>query len=1279
MKTFITSILLFMLMAGELAAHLPNGAWAPPTTPATNVTFSSIDGDRMAVQWIKGNGANRIVIARKDGAVTATPQNGINYNASATMGAGNEIAPGEFIVFNGTGNSFTLTGLTANNTYHVAVFEYNGTGATIEYLASNPARNSHATLSAPTIQPTLPVLSNIIGHSMSLGWKKGNGSGRVVIAREGAAVNVNPTDLVNYTANSSFGSGSQIGNGNYVVYEGTGESVAIDNLKPSTTYYFSIFEYSGSQGFVYATTNPASISGTTLPRPTVPASAFSFTTVEGDRLGISMQKGNGAGRIIIAKQGGPVTAVPEEGVAYTGNTTFGLGQEIKPGEFILSSGLSNSYNVLGLTPGTTYHFAVYEFDGSGTGTAYLTATGLTASQSTVSAPTQAASNISFSNLQSSAVTIQWQNGNGAKRLVVVRRTDPVNALPVDLKTYSGSAGFGSGATIGGGYSVYSNNGNTVTVSGLSGGTTYHVAIFEYNGSTQPVYITTGYPTASFSTSQAPTQAATNMQFTNLEGNKMKVTWQPGNGNRRLVIARAGEAVSFKPTDNTNYTASPLLGSGQQVAPGEYVVYNNGGSNDVTVSNLVPGVTYHFAVFECNNISGGNYYLTNAYLAGSQGTISAPTTNSTALSFNNINGSSLSLAWVKGNGGNRLVLAKAGSAVDATPADLSSYTGNASFGTGAQLGTGNYVVYNNSGNTATITNLEPGITYHFKVFEYNGSSAPVYLTAGALTGSQTTLERPSVASSDLNYQGTEGNKMTVKWTIGNGVRRILIGRQGAPVSARPQEGVTYTGNTVFGSGQEIAPGEFVLNNNIFPEAAITNLLPNTVYHFAVFEYDGSGVNTRYLTSSFAAGSQATIGQPTVQAKTVLFSSIASNSINVNWTNGNGASRMVIARKGAPVSITPQDLQMYSNNASFGTPSTLVGPEHYCVFKGTASNVTVTNLTPGTTYYFAVFEYNGFSGPVHNTSLTAVNSATTLGPPTAPASTITFSNAGVGTALTLSWSNGSGQKRLVLVKEGTAVDALPADNVSYSANTFFGSGDQLGNGNYAVHSGTGDNVTITNLLPGKSYHVAVFEYNQFATGPLYLVNNPARASFNGFMLPVKLLSFSGTITSDKAVLTWETSAEINSKQFNIERSADGSQYTTIGSVAASGNSDLVKTYTFEDRNALAVGYYRLRMVDADGRSELSKVIKLENRSSGQVSLHVYPTRVSTSVNVSVNSSQQERISIQVLDMNGRLVKREQRDVVKGVNVITLQVAGLTKGIYIVHGAVGGEPFSERFVKE
>lgn len=1278
MKKFITCFLWLMIMAGKLSAHVTGLLWAPPTKAATNVTFSSIDGDRMAVQWVKGDGANRIVIARKDGAVSASPQNGINYNASATFGAGNEIAPGEFVVFNGSTNSFFLTGLNAYNTYHVAVFEYNGSGASIEYLVTNPAKGSHATLSAPTTPSTLPELSGIIGHAMTLSWEKGNGSGRIVIAREGAAVNVNPTDLVNYVANGSFGAGSQIGSGNYVIYEGSGETVTMDNLKPSTTYHFAVFEYNGNQGYVYATTNPAIISGTTLPRPTIPSTAFAFTTIEGDRLGISMQSGNGSGRIIIAKEGGPVTAVPQDGITYTGNKIFGQGQEIATGEFVLTSDISNSYTVTGLSATKTYHFAVFEFDGDGAGRTYLTSTILKASQSTVSAPTQAASNITFSNLQSSSVTITWTKGNGAKRLVVMRRTDPVNGLPVDYKTYGSNGSFGSGATIGGGYSVYSNTGNTVTVTNLAGGATYHVAVFEYNGNTQPVYITAGYPTVSFTTSQAPTQPTTNMQFSNIEGNKMKVSWQSGNGNRRLVVARAENPVTFRPTDNTNYTASPSFGTGEQVATGEYVVYNNGAGAEVTVTSLAPGTVYHFAVFEYNNINGSYYYLGDPYLSGSRATVSAPTTNSSVLTFPNITGHSLSLSWVKGNGGNRLILAKAGGPVDATPADFSSYSGNASFGLGAHLGNGNYVVYNNSGNTTTITDVLPGVTYHFKIYEYNGSSAPVYLMSGALTGSQATNVRPTTAATNLDYESIEGNRMTVTWTNGNGTKRILVAKQGSPVMGTPQDGVTYTANGAFGSGSQIATGEFVLYNSSYPEADITNLLPNTVYHFAIFEYDGSGANTRYLTSAFVTGSKATLAKPTEQAKSVQFSSIASNSINVNWTNGNGTGRLVIARKDTPVAVTPQDLQVYSNNSSFGTNNSLVAPGHYAVFKGSASNVTVNNLVPGTTYHFAVFEYNGIIGPVFNQSLTAVGSVTTLGPPATPAGTIVFSNPGVGTALTLNWTNGSGQRRLVLVKENEAVDAIPANNTTYVANTFFGSGDQLGNGNYAVHSGTGDNVTITNLTPGKVYHVAVFEYNQFATGPLYLQGNPARASWAGFSLPIRLLSFSGVVNGSNALLTWKTSSEVKSKEFVVERSANGSQFTAIGKVPASGNSDLVKTYTFEDRNSLPVGFYRLRMVDEDGSAELSKVIKLDKGSSGQA-LQVYPTRVVSTVNVSVHSNQPERIFLQVYDVNGRLVKNEQRDVVKGVNLFTLDVTGLTKGLYVVHGTIGGKKVSERFVKE
>jgi hypothetical protein len=318
-------------------------------------------------------------------------------------------------------------------------------------------------------------------------------------------------------------------------------------------------------------------------------------------------------------------------------------------------------------------------------------------------------------------------------------------------------------------------------------------------------------------------------------------------------------------------------------------------------------------------------------------------------------------------------------------------------------------------------------------------------------------------------------------------------------------------------------------------------------------------------------------------------------------------------------------------------------------------------------------------VYNTQLSAFNGVTTLGPPTDPATGIKFKNAGIGTALSIEWGNGSGQQRLVLVKEGSAVDAAPVNNTPYIPNTFFGSGAQLGNGNFAVHSGTGNSVTITNLDAGKTYHVAIYEFNQFPTGPLYMQTDPARAVFAGFALPVKLVSFSGSVVNGSAQLTWKTSSEISSKEFVIERSANGANYTDIGKVAASGNTDLVKTYSFEDKTPLATSYYRLRMVDENGRAELSKVIKLSLNGAGQSSLSLYPTRASAKVNVSIQSQVKERISLEVFDVNGRLIKREQRDIQKGTNLVMVDVAGLNQGIYVIHAMIDGQVFNSRFVKE
>ena len=119
--------------------------------------------------------------------------------------------------------------------------------------------------------------------------------------------------------------------------------------------------------------------------------------------------------------------------------------------------------------------------------------------------------------------------------------------------------------------------------------------------------------------------------------------------------------------------------------------------------------------------------------------SQPTTSASGLSFTSVTSTGFTINWTRGNGDSVLVLMKANSAVDSDPADKSTYTANAAFGSGSEIGTGNRVVYEGIGTSVAVTGLTGAITYHVEVFEFNAavaSGTQNYETAG-LTGSQQT--------------------------------------------------------------------------------------------------------------------------------------------------------------------------------------------------------------------------------------------------------------------------------------------------------------------------------------------------------------------------------------------------------------------------------------------------------------------------------------------------------------------------------------------------------------
>ena len=119
----------------------------------------------------------------------------------------------------------------------------------------------------------------------------------------------------------------------------------------------------------------------------------------------------------------------------------------------------------------------------------------------------------------------------------------------------------------------------------------------------------------------------------------------------------------------------------------------------------------------------------------------------------------------------------------------------------------------------------------------------------------------------------------------------------------------------------------------------------------------------------------------------------------------------------------------------------------------------------------------------------------------------------------------------------------------------------------------------------------------------------------ILPVRMLSFNGSLTGETILLQWSTASEMNAREFIIEHSIDRTKWSAIGRVKAKGNGNSVNTYSFEHVTpALGYNFYRLIAVDIDGRTNKTQVIQITNAIK-PMPLQVYPNPVTNGAAMTV----------------------------------------------------------------
>jgi hypothetical protein len=194
-----------------------------------------------------------------------------------------------------------------------------------------------------------------------------------------------------------------------------------------------------------------------------------------------------------------------------------------------------------------------------------------------------------------------------------------------------------------------------------------------------------------------------------------------------------------------------------------------------------------------------------------------------------------------------------------------------------------------------------------------------------------------------------------------------------------------------------------------------------------------------------------------------------------------------------------------------------------------------------------------------------------------------------------------------------------------------------------------------------HSVAFSPTSFSTFYLHKGNAP---------LPVNLVSFKAQqVKRGEVLLDWRVKDEVNMKQYDVQRSVDGKNFTTIGTVGNLGK----EVYTLIDQKpAQGINYYRLSMVESNGLTNYSHIVAI-NINDGKA-LHASPNPVTGDLTVEVKGEVGKQAVIDIIDYTGNKV----RTVAIPAGKVTVDMTSLPTGVYVVQYIDGTTVYTTRVVK-
>ena len=177
-----------------------------------------------------------------------------------------------------------------------------------------------------------------------------------------------------------------------------------------------------------------------------------------------------------------------------------------------------------------------------------------------------------------------------------------------------------------------------------------------------------------------------------------------------------------------------------------------------------------------------------------------------------------------------------------------------------------------------------------------------------------------------------------------------------------------------------------------------------------------------------------------------------------------------------------------------------------------------------------------------------------------------------------------------------------------------------------------------------------------------------------LPVLFTRLGASCNSNGATVSWSTTSESNTNYFELQRSINGNDWTSVNVIKAAGNSSTGHTYQLPDFNGGA-SLYRIKEVDMDGQPIYTSIIRT-NCEVKAVDMVIYPVPARDLLNVVIRSVKSLKTQLFIIDGVGKVVRKIDATLLNGSNTFQFNLNGLASGEYLIRSNAPGVELNKTF---